>query len=123
MSPKQPLNVGNCFRRPAAPTPFEQPERLCSLRSSPAAFINIVMKTVQIKNITVGEGAPKIIVSLMAKDLAAVKSEAAAYAATTLLPSPIPPPFSKRSRRCAPLSPKSPFSSPSAPSTKAAKPN
>ena len=39
------------------------------------------MKTVQIKNITVGEGAPKIIVSLMAKDLAAVKSEAAAYAA------------------------------------------
>ena len=26
------------------------------------------MKTVQIKNITVGEGAPKIIVSLMAKD-------------------------------------------------------
>ena len=81
MSPKQPLNVGNCFRRPAAPTPFEQPERLCSLRSSPAAFINIVMKTVQIKNITVGEGAPKIIVSLMAKDLAAVKSDAAAYAA------------------------------------------
>ena len=80
MPPKQPLNVGNCFRRPAAPTPFEQPERLCSLRSSPAAF-NIVMKTVQIKNITVGEGAPKIIVSLMAKDLAAVKSEAAAYAA------------------------------------------
>ena len=77
MSPKQPLNVGNCFRRPAAPTPFEQPELSCSLRSSPAAF-NIVMKTVQIKNITVGEGAPKIIVSLMAKDLAAVKSEAAA---------------------------------------------
>lgn len=37
------------------------------------------MQTVQIKNITLGEGAPKIIVSLMAKDIAAVKSEALAY--------------------------------------------
>lgn len=37
------------------------------------------MNTVQIKNITLGEGAPKIIVSLMARDLAAVKSEALAY--------------------------------------------
>ncbi|WP_297610297.1 type I 3-dehydroquinate dehydratase [uncultured Sutterella sp.] len=37
------------------------------------------MQTVQIKNVTLGEGAPKIIVSLMAKDLAAVKSEALAY--------------------------------------------
>lgn len=37
------------------------------------------MQTVQIKNVTLGEGAPKIIVSLMAKDIAAVKSEALAY--------------------------------------------
>ena len=37
------------------------------------------MQTVQIKNITLGEGAPKIIVSLMAKDIAAIKSEALAY--------------------------------------------
>ncbi len=81
MSPKQPLNVGNCFRRPAAPTPFEQPERLVLAPLIPRCIHHIVMKTVQIKNITVGEGAPKIIVSLMAKDLAAVKSEAAAYAA------------------------------------------
>ena len=37
------------------------------------------MQTVQIKNVTLGEGAPKIIVSLMAKDIAAVKSEALAH--------------------------------------------
>lgn len=37
------------------------------------------MQTVQIKNVTLGEGAPKIIVSLMAKNIAAVKSEALAY--------------------------------------------
>lgn len=37
------------------------------------------MQTVQIKNVILGEGAPKIIVSLMAKDIAAVKSEALAY--------------------------------------------
>ncbi|MFR4553713.1 MAG: type I 3-dehydroquinate dehydratase [Sutterella wadsworthensis] len=91
------------------------------------------MKTVQIKNITVGEGAPKIIVSLMAKDLAAVKSEAAAYAAAdfdilewrgdhfaAVTDSAA---VLEALRRCAPLSRISPFSSPSAPSTKAAKPN
>lgn len=40
------------------------------------------MQTVQIKNVILGEGAPKIIVSLMAKDIAAVKSEALAYRST-----------------------------------------
>lgn len=37
------------------------------------------MKTVSVKNLVLGEGAPKIIVSLMGKDLASVKSEAQAY--------------------------------------------
>ena len=37
------------------------------------------MKTVTVKNLVIGEGAPKIIVSLMGKDIATVKSEALAY--------------------------------------------
>ena len=37
------------------------------------------MKTVTVKNLVIGEGAPKIIVSLMGKDNATVKSEALAY--------------------------------------------
>ncbi|NDO83664.1 type I 3-dehydroquinate dehydratase [Citrobacter sp. NCU1] len=37
------------------------------------------MKTVTVKNLVIGEGAPKIIVSLMGKDIASVKSEAQAY--------------------------------------------
>lgn len=37
------------------------------------------MKTVSVKNLVIGEGAPKIIVSLMGKDIASVKSEAQAY--------------------------------------------
>ncbi|MTH46910.1 type I 3-dehydroquinate dehydratase [Intestinirhabdus alba] len=37
------------------------------------------MNTVTVKNLVIGEGAPKIIVSLMAKDLAGIKSEAQAY--------------------------------------------
>lgn len=37
------------------------------------------MKTVTVKNLVIGEGAPKIIVSLMGKDVASVKSEALAY--------------------------------------------
>ena len=37
------------------------------------------MKTVTVKELVNGEGAPKIIVSLMANDLAGVKSEALAY--------------------------------------------
>ena len=37
------------------------------------------MKTVTVKDLVVGTGAPKIIVSLMAKDIASVKSEALAY--------------------------------------------
>lgn len=37
------------------------------------------MKTVTVKNLVIGEGAPKIIVSLMGKDITTVKSEALAY--------------------------------------------
>lgn len=37
------------------------------------------MKTVTVKNLVIGEGAPKIIVSLMGKDIATVKNEALAY--------------------------------------------
>ncbi|POT57561.1 type I 3-dehydroquinate dehydratase [Citrobacter amalonaticus] len=37
------------------------------------------MKTVTVKDLVIGEGAPKIIVSLMGKDIASVKSEALAY--------------------------------------------
>ncbi|EFJ7116822.1 type I 3-dehydroquinate dehydratase [Escherichia coli] len=37
------------------------------------------MKTVTVKDLVIGTGAPKIIVSLMAKDIARVKSEALAY--------------------------------------------
>lgn len=37
------------------------------------------MKTVTVKNLVIGEGAPKIIVSLMGKDIASVRSEAQAY--------------------------------------------
>ena len=37
------------------------------------------MKTVTVKDLVIGAGAPKIIVSLMAKDIARVKSEALAY--------------------------------------------
>ena len=37
------------------------------------------MKTVTVKDLVIGAGAPKIIVSLMAKDIASVKSEALAY--------------------------------------------
>lgn len=37
------------------------------------------MKTVTVKNLVLGEGAPKIIVSLMGHDLASVKSETLAY--------------------------------------------
>ena len=37
------------------------------------------MKTVTVKDLVIGTGAPKIIVSLMAKDIASVKSEALAY--------------------------------------------
>lgn len=37
------------------------------------------MKTVTLRNVTLGVGAPKILVSLMAADLEAVKREAAAY--------------------------------------------
>ncbi|MDO8233110.1 type I 3-dehydroquinate dehydratase [Citrobacter werkmanii] len=37
------------------------------------------MKTVTVRNLVIGEGAPKIIVSLMGKDIATVKSEALAY--------------------------------------------
>lgn len=37
------------------------------------------MKTVTVKNVVIGEGAPKIIVSLMGKDVSAVKSEAEYY--------------------------------------------
>ena len=36
------------------------------------------MKTVTVKDLVIGTGAPKIIVSLMAKDIASVKSEALA---------------------------------------------
>ncbi|MDO5530912.1 type I 3-dehydroquinate dehydratase [Sutterella sp.] len=39
------------------------------------------MKTVTLKNVTLGEGAPKILVSLMAADIEAVNREAAAYQA------------------------------------------
>lgn len=37
------------------------------------------MQTVKVKNIVLGEGAPKIIVSLMGRDIASVKSEALFY--------------------------------------------
>lgn len=37
------------------------------------------MKTVTVKNLVIGEGAPKIIVSLMGKDLPAIRSEAQYY--------------------------------------------
>ncbi|HCJ6376445.1 type I 3-dehydroquinate dehydratase [Citrobacter sp. RHBSTW-00671] len=37
------------------------------------------MKTVTVRNLVIGEGAPKIIVSLMGKDISTVKSEALAY--------------------------------------------
>ena len=37
------------------------------------------MKTVTVRNLVIGEGAPKIIVSLMGKDIATVKAEALAY--------------------------------------------
>lgn len=37
------------------------------------------MKTVTVKDLVIGTGAPKIIVSLMAKDIASVKSEALIY--------------------------------------------
>lgn len=37
------------------------------------------MKTVTVRNLVIGEGAPKIIVSLMGKDIATVKTEALAY--------------------------------------------
>ena len=37
------------------------------------------MKTVTVKDLVIGTGAPKIIVSLMAKDIASVKSKALAY--------------------------------------------
>lgn len=37
------------------------------------------MKTVTVRNLVIGEGAPKIIVSLMGKDIAMVKTEALAY--------------------------------------------
>ncbi|MCX9063056.1 type I 3-dehydroquinate dehydratase [Citrobacter freundii] len=37
------------------------------------------MKTVTVKKLVIGEGAPKIIVSLMGKDIATVKNEALAY--------------------------------------------
>ncbi|AKP35242.1 type I 3-dehydroquinate dehydratase [Yersinia aleksiciae] len=37
------------------------------------------MKTVTVKNLVIGEGAPKIIVSLMGKDLPAIRSEALYY--------------------------------------------
>ena len=37
------------------------------------------MKTVTVRNLVIGEGAPKIIVSLMGKDIPTVKSEALAY--------------------------------------------
>ncbi|UXY12757.1 type I 3-dehydroquinate dehydratase [Kosakonia sp. ML.JS2a] len=37
------------------------------------------MKTVTVKKLVIGEGAPRIIVSLMGKDIASVKSEAQAY--------------------------------------------
>ncbi|MFE8099995.1 type I 3-dehydroquinate dehydratase [Brenneria goodwinii] len=37
------------------------------------------MKTVTVKNLVIGEGAPKIIVSLMGKDVPAIKSEAQYY--------------------------------------------
>lgn len=37
------------------------------------------MKTVTVKNLVIGEGAPKIIVSLMGKDIASVRAEAQAY--------------------------------------------
>ena len=37
------------------------------------------MKTVTVRNVVIGKGAPKIIVSLMAKDIAMVKSEALTY--------------------------------------------
>lgn len=40
------------------------------------------MKTVTVKDLVIGAGAPKIIVSLMAKDIARVKSEALAYRET-----------------------------------------
>lgn len=37
------------------------------------------MKTVTVRNVVIGKGAPKIIVSLMAKDIAMVRSEALTY--------------------------------------------
>ncbi|MEG1599152.1 type I 3-dehydroquinate dehydratase [Citrobacter sp.] len=37
------------------------------------------MKTVTVRNLVIGEGAPKIIVSLMGKDIATVRTEALAY--------------------------------------------
>ncbi|WP_213134891.1 type I 3-dehydroquinate dehydratase [Citrobacter sp. FP75] len=37
------------------------------------------MKTVTVRNLVIGEGAPKIIVSLMGNDIATVKTEALAY--------------------------------------------
>jgi 3-dehydroquinate dehydratase-1 len=37
------------------------------------------MKTVTVRNLVIGDGAPKIIVSLMGIDIATVKSEALAY--------------------------------------------
>ncbi|MGE4387071.1 MAG: type I 3-dehydroquinate dehydratase, partial [Citrobacter sp.] len=36
------------------------------------------MKTVTVKNLVIGEGAPKIIVSLMGKDIASDRAEAQA---------------------------------------------
>lgn len=37
------------------------------------------MKTLTIKNLVIGEGVPKVIVSLMGKDIATIKTEAQAY--------------------------------------------
>lgn len=43
------------------------------------------MKTVTVKDLVIGTGAPKIIVSLMAKDIASVKSEASPIVKRTLI--------------------------------------
>lgn len=49
------------------------PDRLTACRKGKK------LKTVTVKDLVIGTGAPKIIVSLMAKDIASVKSEALAY--------------------------------------------
>ncbi len=41
------------------------------------------MKTVTVKNLIIGEGMPKIIVSLMGRDINSVKAEALAYREAT----------------------------------------